>query len=270
MHETRSDRGEAGFLIRGLFRIISNPVLSVAIIGIMLATLILVPWTGEAVLLASIFWPALVFVVLILALPSIGAMVRSFRLEEATRRNHALEHGTIFFLRRNYGKRYKLSGSSEARGFRIAGARSPADIEGAFRELMTELRSGNRKVVIARGCGSNIVTAQAIGLSLLVTLTVGFLFLSPSPLTVVGSVSCVVIVVALIRYPIGTAVQARRFLLLDFEDAAIQSISPLKRANIFERRPVYFVRTRVTLAPDTVSPPNRPLNRTVAKSAPAD
>jgi len=179
--------------------------------------------------------------------------VRRFRLPAATWRNHALEHATVRFLRRRYGTRYTLSGHSEELGFRLAGARSPEDIRRAFAEAVREIRAGNTEVAVMRGCGTNLVTAQAIGLVLVAALTMIIVVLAPAPLHVAIALCVILALTALLRYPLGMRLQRRRMLLMDFRDASIRSIDPILKAGPLERHPVHFVRTQILLPepPDT-------------------
>jgi len=241
--------GEAGFVLRWLSRIIVSPVLSLGVIGLSICGLSAFSRAGDAVLFGSLLLPWISLILVLLALPTVGAVVRRYRLPEQTRRNHALEHGTIHFLRKHYGRRYKLTGRSEERGFRVAGAKTAADIQRAFRELLQHLRAGDHAVVVARGCGSNMVTAQASGVVLMALLSLGIVLFSPSLLMVAAAVLAILAIAMLVRYPLGMWLQRRRFLLVDFEDASILSVDPLQRAELFERHPVHFVRTQIRRRP---------------------
>ena len=253
--------GEVGPLLRWFPRIIISPVLSLSLIGALICAFSLLSSAGNASFLGGLLLPWVALGLLLLSLPTVGALVSRYQLPEQTRRNHALEHGTLYFLRKRYGTRYKLSGRSEERGFRVAGARYPADIQRAFRELLLELRKGNQSVVVARRCGSNIVTAQACGLVLMAGLAVSVVALSPSIVVVVVAALGIIGIAAVARYPLGMMLQKRRFLLIDFSDASILSVDPVDRAEVLERHPVHFVRTQILRAASG-EPPNNTMNPT--------
>ncbi|MGH9868639.1 MAG: DUF6391 domain-containing protein [Candidatus Polarisedimenticolia bacterium] len=200
---------------------------------------------GEGALLAGLAGPFVVILLILISLPTVGGVLRRFRLSDEEERNHALEHGTIHFLRQKYGKRYKLSGRADVQGFRVAGARSESDIQKAFARLLQEIRAGNTDIVVKRGCGSNMVTAQAIGLLLLTVLAVAVIIAAPPVSMVLAAVVVILLVALPLRYPLGMRIQSRRFLLVDFDDASILGISPVSRAELLERHPVFFVRTGV-------------------------
>src|SRR5262249_9100954 len=118
---------EAGLVGRLIVRVTVSPVLSVGLIGILICMISLLT-SGGVALVGGLLLAPVVLGLALLTRPTVGAFLVRYRLPEEVRRNHALEHGTIHYLRKHYGTRYKLSGRSEARGFRVAGARTPADI----------------------------------------------------------------------------------------------------------------------------------------------
>ena len=82
----------------------------------------LIPRSGEVTLLSAFALPWLFLLLVILNLPFVSALVRRFRLSQAERRNHALEHGTIYFLLQRRGASRGVGGHAAPTGFRISGA----------------------------------------------------------------------------------------------------------------------------------------------------
>jgi hypothetical protein len=235
-----------GFAYRLLVRASLNPLINLSFLALLVAGVAFAARSGPILLLGTLLLPWIFFALLLLSLPFVGAAVRWFRIPEATRRNHALEHGTIALLRQQYGKGPRLTGKSSADGFRIGGAKRPRDITEAFRALLERLRAGETGLVVTTGCGSMIVTAQALGLVVFALTGLAFSVLKPAPGTVGVTVLAELAIVTLVRYPVGRYLQRKRFLSLGFEQATILSITPVNRAQLFERHPVFFVRTKVT------------------------
>lgn len=82
-----------------------------------------------------------------------------------TRRNHALEHATLHMLARQYPKR-PLAGHSNPTGYFILGDVLTEDLSTAAIQALMGLRSGERKLAIHAGCGTNIAVTTLLSASL--------------------------------------------------------------------------------------------------------
>jgi hypothetical protein len=157
-----------------------------------------------------------------------------------------LEHGTIHFLRQQYGKKHKLGGRALDNGFRIYGVKQTEDIKKSFGILQEHLDKGASGIVLLRFCGSHVPILQ--GASLIV-LTLSFSLMMFMDL---GISSRLVILLMnlisylLLRYPVGKYFQKRLTMSFDFSGAQITAIEKVKKDNIFERNPVYLVKTIIT------------------------
>jgi hypothetical protein len=189
--------------------------------------------------------PWLFLIVVIMNLPLFGAAFRLFHLPEEVRFNHALEHGTIYFLRRRYGKRFKIGGRAETRGFRLNGLPSDEFVAPGFEELREHLGRGRTRAVISKHCGSMIVTAQALAALLFMITVISFVVFGMTTRRKVSLLGTIVLVYLLLRHAAGWILQRRLFLSVDFSDASITSILRVPPAGPLERQQVYFVRTTV-------------------------
>jgi len=241
-----SARAEIGLAGRVLTRVILNPLISLAVLGSVVAAVSAAPTTGIMYLFLGLLAPWLFIGILLISLPLLGAARNLFTLPTAIRCNHTLEHGTITVLRETYGRARKLSGRSDEQGFRVAGAEDQRDITSAFAAATRKLESGEREFVVARGCGSMVVTAQAIGLALYSATGVVFVFAGAPPTVVLPTILGEYALIVLLRYPVGLYLQRTRFLSFDFTNARITSITSVDRAQLLERHPVFFVRTQIT------------------------
>jgi hypothetical protein len=77
---------------------------------------------------------------------------RAFRMDVATRRNHALEHATILFLEQRCGRRF--AGRSSWNGFHVIGQAPAKEIRAAFDRVRHVVQSGQRLSYISTRCGS--------------------------------------------------------------------------------------------------------------------
>jgi hypothetical protein len=88
---------------------------------------------------------------LILDLPFIGE----------TRRNHALEHATLYVLAADHRGR-ALAGHSNPTGFFILGNVQTGEVQSAVTEALRRLRAGERELAIHPGCGTNFATSALL------------------------------------------------------------------------------------------------------------
>src|SRR5437016_14678166 len=76
----------------------------------------LVPRTGEVTLFGALTLPWFFLFLVVLNVPFVGALVRRFRLSQAERQNHALEHGTIYFILKRRGASRGVGGQAAPTG----------------------------------------------------------------------------------------------------------------------------------------------------------
>ena len=125
------------------------------------------------------------------------------------RRNHALEHATIVvMMQREPGRRF--NGFSDDDGFFVQGVRSTDDVDGAAREALDRLRSGEKGLAIHRNCGTTIVAANMLAaVFFLIALGVGLYLGWPLYLLILGGVALSL----LLRVPLSLLLQ--RFVTTD-------------------------------------------------------
>lgn len=226
-------------LARWFFR---RPILPFVVEFVVLAPLVLVDDPSDIASGYVFLLPWIVLLFGIVNLPLIGAAFRAFKLEPATRRNHALEHATIHYLEAKGVRR--LSGRATRNGFRIFGRASVGEIRTAFGEVRRVVRDRGPLPYISRRCGSNVVTALGLSLLLLSAVALGGVVLQP-PLAVRASALAVVILFFFVmRHGIGNWIQRRFFMMVDFDDISLRDIREVQPGPM-EGRPVHFVETIV-------------------------
>jgi hypothetical protein len=222
-----------------------RPFLVFAAYFLLVAALALAPASRDISAFYLIASPWLMLFMLFLHLPVAGAAIKKFRLPHEVRMNHALEHGTIFFLRRRYGRKFKIGGKAEPDGFRLNGIPSPDLVAPSFAELQEHLAKGNTRPVVSPHCGSMIVTAQALSAILLTLIAVSFMSLRLERQMKLSMLVVVLCAYLLLRRGLGYVFQKRLFLSVDFSAAEIRSIKQVKPQGPLERQQVYFVKTAV-------------------------
>jgi len=201
--------------------------------------------TGTATLVGSFAVPWLALLLGGLNLPFVGAVARRFTLPMAERRNHALEHGTIWFLLRNRGEPRGVGGEARPAGFRINGAKSKAEIRRAFEQLLAADEATRWSAAVANECGSMMVVAQGLGVTALLMTLTAFTLWPPQALTVVWVLGAQAVLFTTLRRPVGRLIQRKRLLSLDFSSARIVDIKKVPADVPWEKSPVYFVQTEV-------------------------
>ena len=168
------------------------------------------------VALVAVFVILFVFLLPILySLRAVGSLfvyprqLRSVFGNRILRRNHALEHATIVvMMQREPGRRF--NGFSDDDGFFVQGVRSTDDVDGAAREALDRLRSGEKGLAIHRNCGTTIVAANMLAaVFFLVALGVGLYLGWPLYLLILGGVALSL----LLRVPLSLLLQ--RFVTTD-------------------------------------------------------
>jgi hypothetical protein len=166
-------------------------------------------------------------------------------LSEEKKRNHALEHGTIYILRQKYGKNARIGGVAKKDGFRICGVSKKEDLKSAFYQLVKELKKENSELIVSMSCGTNVSTAQGFGIIILTISFISILILRPIPEVIFIILALNVILYFSLRRRLGNWIQKRLFMSLNFSDASIHSINKAQKEIFWERNPVYFIKTVV-------------------------
>lgn len=219
-----------------------RPVLPFAVEFVVLAPLVLAVEPGRAAAGYVFALPWLIVLFGIVNLPFFSSMFRSFHLDVATKRNHALEHATIHVLEAGSTKRF--SGRASHNGFRVCGPASPKEVRAAFEKVRRSLRDGERLTYVSARCGSNVVTALGLAIGLLLTVVTMSVLLQPPFAVRAGSLLAVVLVFVGLRHGIGNAIQRRFFMAVDFDDVSARDVRGAPQ-HPMDRGPVCFVETIV-------------------------
>lgn len=222
--------------------VLRRPALSAALQLAILAPLFVSQNPDDVIGGYLVALPWLVWLVACLNLPLVGAAFRAFRVDQRVKRNHALEHATIHCLAAKSGRRF--SGRAAPNGFRIRGRASRAEITAAFNLVRDAVTRGDPLPCVTPRCGSNLVTAYALSMTLLLFVAIWILAFAPPLATRAGALVFVVMTFALLRHPIGNAIQRRFFLAEDFTEVAARDVRKIP-TRTFERGPVHFVETIV-------------------------
>ncbi|MEW5980518.1 MAG: DUF6391 domain-containing protein [Acidobacteriota bacterium] len=231
---------------KSLLRFLLRPLTGSISYMLVVVFVLFVPRRGPNLMLFYIVLPWLLIGVIALNMSFISMVFRRFTLSEAIKRNHALEHGTVFLLRRRFGGKARIGGLAEANGFRVCGVQKKEHVLEAFEELIQEFGRGNSQLIISMRCGTNIAVAQGLGIILLSFSTVLMLLSEADRTACLVTLSFIVLLYFLLRTGIGNWVQSRFFLSLAFSNARIQSIYRVEKKRFWERNPVFFVKTVIS------------------------
>ena len=161
----------------------------------------------------------------------------------ATKINHVLEHGTIYFMRERRQNKCRVGGQSFDNGFRIYGdVKSQQEIKHAFRTLTSYLDQGHSAVVLSKYCGSSTHLLGGVAFILLTISMVVFALSDFKVVVVLWVLFANTAFYFLLRYPIGKYFQKKFLMHFDFAEPRIISIEKVEKKGILERNPVYFVR----------------------------
>jgi hypothetical protein len=204
-----------------------------------------VPPEGFGAIAFIFLLPFVLFVVIGLNLPFFSTLFSRFTMSANKKQNHALEHGTIYFLKKRFGNKLRVGGHAEKNGFRICGVSKKHDIIQAFDQFAKEFSRKNPELFISLRCGSNIVTSQGIGLILLTISTFVLKIFELPDLIIALVLAANVAFYILLRKNLGNWIQEKLFMSTDFSSARIHSINKVKKKIYWEINPVYFVKTIV-------------------------
>ncbi len=232
--------------IRFLAWFITRPLVGFVSYLVVVGFVVFAPRDGPNLLLFYLVLPWLILVVLALNLSFVSLVFRRFTLSNAKKKNHALEHGTIFFLRKRYGGKVRVGGSAESDGFRIYGVQQKEHLVKAFDDLLRELKQGSSELIVSMRCGSNIATAQGLAIVLLTLAAVILSVSKADPMTSLIFLSATIFLYFLLRTRLGNWVQSMFFMSLDFSNARIQSVYKVEKKRFWERNPVFFVKTVIS------------------------
>lgn len=189
--------------------------------------------------------PFIFFAIIGLNLPFFSTLFGRFTMSINKKQNHALEHGTIYFLRKRFGNKIRVGGHAEKNGFRICGVSKKYDIIQAFDQFAKEFSRKNPELFISLRCGSNIVTSQGFGLILLTISTFALKIFESTDLVIALVLAANVAFYILLRKNLGNWIPEKLFMSTDFSSARIHSINKVKKKIYWEINPVYFVKTIV-------------------------
>ncbi len=204
---------------------------------------LLVPPVGAAAIPFYLTLPFVLLILIHLNMSFIATLFRGFIISEKRKKNHALEHGTIYFIRKKFGNKYPVGGSAAPDGFRICGVSKKEALRKAFEQFQKEHSNGNSSLIILRGCGSNIITAQGFGLLLLTLSAIAVKIFQPDKFIILVILGLNVLLYFSLRTNFGNLIQEKLFMSLNFSKARIHSINRVKKKTWCERNPVYFVHT---------------------------
>ena len=201
---------------------------------------------GEGVHIVYIlFLPWLMLAIFFLHLPMLALLLRPPRLGRSVKVNHVLEHGTIHFLKTNCCGKRRIGGKALRHGFRIYGEiESKKDIEEAFERLRAYLAGHETAAVLSKRCGSSLPVSQAFSFILLTLTTFCFLLTDLTLSRACALLISNVIIYVSFRTLLGKYVQMKLLMCFDFTNPVLVSVKSTSRKGIFERSPVYEVRTR--------------------------
>lgn len=232
-------------LFKKFVRFITNPLTGFCTYFLIVSFFVFIPSSGASVILFYFFLPFIFLIIIGLNMSFMSLLFERFTLSEEKKKNHALEHGTIYILRRKYGKNAKIGGVAKKDGFRICGVSKKEDLRDSFCQLVKELKKENSELILSMSCGTNVSTAQGFGIIILTVSFISILVLRPIPEVIFSILALNVILYFSLRRRLGSWIQKRLFMSLDFSDASIHSINRAKRETFWERNPVYFVKTLV-------------------------
>lgn len=226
-------------VLRGFYL---RPVLPFALEFILLAPLALGVDAPEMSSFCLFVSPWLFAALALLNLPFVRFAFDSFKLDMATRRNHALEHATVLILHARGMRR--AGGHAKADGFGVSGGPSAEEIRAAFEVVRRQVQDRKPLAYVSPSCGSNRVTALAFALVLLLVVTIVSVLARP-PVTVrAGALLAVVLVFASLRHSVGNWLQERWFMATDFSSVSLRDVRRVK-TRITDAPPTYFVETLI-------------------------
>ncbi len=187
------------------------------LIFLALIMIFIVPWLGLLLLVFFLFLFLLVplgFAARSLAWLVIGPR-ELFRVlaDPQTRKNHALEHGTINVMEKK-GAGPLVSGTSCREGFSIRGIPDPGYVLEAANEARQRILAGERDLAVSKRCGTTVVLVNTI--SALV-----FLLL----LLLAGKISLFSVILSLlVAYALGTVFSpwVQRYVTTDTDIFALE------------------------------------------------
>ncbi len=230
-------------LLSKFIRFIKNPLSGFLFYLICVSIFLYVPPEGLGAIIFVFMFPFVLFVVIGLNLSFFSTLFRRFTMSKNKKQNHALEHGTIFFLKQRFGNSLRVGGHAEKNGFRICGVSKKHDISHAFDQFIKEFSAENPELFVSLKCGSNIVTSQAFGIILLTISAITLRLIETSDPIIASVLVGNVIIYFLLRKNLGNWVQEKLFMSTDFSGARIHSINKVKKHKYLEINPAYFVKT---------------------------
>ena len=106
-------------LFRKFVYFMKNPLSGFIFYFICVSAFLYIPPKGHSTIAFVFLLPVVLFVVIGLNLSFLSVLFRRFTISLNKKKNHALEHGTIFFLKKRFGNKIRVGGHAEENGFRI-------------------------------------------------------------------------------------------------------------------------------------------------------
>ena len=160
-----------------------------------------------------------------------------YSLIKRTRRNHALEHASIHLITAAYPGT-PMAGRSTPYGFYVYGNITQDMLTTAAYDALRRLRSGESKLAIHPGCGTNYLTSGIFaGSAAFATLSIGQRRDRWLRLPDVFIATTLALIVA---QPIGPLLQEKVTTLADMGDLEITSVRPLGSRGMLK---VHYVET---------------------------
>ena len=229
-----------------LLRLIMNPLTGFIAYLCIMVYIVFAPKSGPNIIILFLVLPWFILVLIAFNMPFISLALRGLKLSEEIKKNHALEHGTLFFLRREYASNRRAGGMARSDGFRISGVQKKEEILKSFDMLIKELKRGKSEIVVSLTCGTNRATAQGFGIILLSIAAVLLLGFSANPAISIAVFGFVSILYFILRGRLGNWVQDRFYISYDFSHASIHSINKVDKERFWERNPVFYVKTQIS------------------------
>lgn len=152
----------------------------------------------------------------------------------ATRRNHAVEHGTVGILLSGHSPA-PLGGLATPFGFLVVGKVSGSETADAAEEALGRLRGGENSLAVSPYCGTNLLVGAVIAGAVAALATRR----STGRLRHVRAAALGMFAAALLRGAVGNEVQRRLTTLAEMGELEIRSVRSLPLGGYY----IHFVRT---------------------------
>ncbi len=206
---------------------------------------------NRAFIIYAMTLPGIFIFLLFFYLPFLSFLFRISEMSVMTKINHVLEHGTIYFLKERASNKRRIGGRSFDDGFRVYGdIESQKEVITAFDELSSYLDQGKSAAVLSKYCGSNTHILGGVSFVLLTITLLVFFIWNLEAVEIFWVLLANATLYFFLRYPLGKYFQKKYVMYFQFKEPVILSIDKVKKKGIWERNPVYFVKTTYRTAED--------------------